>query len=249
MHPIAPGYLEVGMRGSLVGSLSGARPVLASSVPFVLVLVLGNVNVPPVPSAAAGVASADSLRTTRIGALEAPVVVIPSAQDSVRLEAGLSRAQMRRPLERYFGRFSRDTALVRRVARAVIREAQQQQVAASLIAAVLVTENTTLKPWAESHVGAVGLMQVMPMHAGQLGCPSADLVDIESNICHGTRILARNLRRTGSSSAALLRYNGCVRGTNTPDCHRYPARVLARAGQVRQELLLATAPSPSVAVR
>jgi hypothetical protein len=77
----------------------------------------------------------------------------------------------------------------------------------------------------------------MPMHAGQLGCDSADLVDVDSNICHGTTILARNLRRTKSSSAALLRYNGCVRGTNTPDCHRYPGKVLARAGRLRQEML------------
>jgi len=128
----------------------------------------------------------------------------------------------------------------------VIRQAHEEKVAASLVAAVLVTENTTLKPWAESHVGAVGLMQVMPMHAGQLGCDSADLVNVESNICHGTKILARNLRRTGSSAAALLRYNGCVRGTNTPDCFKYPGRVLARAGQLRQEILLAAVPTPAV---
>jgi soluble lytic murein transglycosylase-like protein len=102
---------------------------------------------------------------------------------------------------------------------------------------VLVTENTTLRPDATSSVGARGLMQVMPMHAGAELCRSSDLVDIDSNICHGTLILARDLRRTSSSTAALLRYNGCVRGTNTPDCRRYPSRVLARAGIVRRELL------------
>ena len=224
---------------SLVRSLFGARPVVASSMPFMVLLALGGRERPaaPLPEGA----QVDTLRTTHIGALETPAVATLTAEDSIRLESRLTRAQLRRPLERYFGRFSKDTAVVRRVTRAVIREAQQQQVAPSLIAAVLVTENTTLKPWAESHVGAVGLMQVMPMHAGQLGCESADLVDIDSNICHGTRILARNLRRSGSSTTALLRYNGCVRGTNTPDCHRYPGRVLARAGRVRQELLLASA--------
>ena len=50
-------------------------------------------------------------------------------------------------------------------------------------------------------------------------------------------ILAQNLRRTSSSTAALLRYNGCVRGTNTPDCRLYPSKVLARASRVRQEIL------------
>jgi hypothetical protein len=34
----------------------------------------------------------------------------------------------------------------------------------------------------------------------------------------------------------LLRYNGCVRGTNTPDCHRYPDVVKARVEQRAQAL-------------
>ena len=233
------------MRSTFVCSLFGARPAAATSVPFLVLLGLGNPASAPAPAAPV---PADTLRTTRSGAVAAPAPVVLTADDSLRLEAKLSRAEQRRPLERYFGRFSKDTALVRRVARAVVRQAHEEQVAASLVAAVLVTENTTLKPWAESSVGAVGLMQVMPMHAGQLGCQSADLVDVDSNICHGTRILARNLRRSGSSTTALLRYNGCVRGTNTPDCHKYPGRVLARAGQVRQEML-ASAPALMAAAR
>jgi soluble lytic murein transglycosylase-like protein len=144
---------------------------------------------------------------------------------------------VRRPIERYLGRFSDDRVLVRRISGAVLRESRRQQVPPSLIVAVLVTENTTLRPEAESMVGARGLMQVMPFHAGAQLCNSADLVDVDSNICHGTLILARNLRKTSTSVAALLRYNGCVRGTNTPDCHRYPHRVLARASRVRQEIL------------
>jgi soluble lytic murein transglycosylase-like protein len=235
------------MYSTLVSSLFGARPVVVTSVPFLVLLAFGEVD-SPTPPAAPAPDRVDSLRTSQIGALEAPAAVVLSAADSMQLEAKLTRTQLRRPLERYFGRFTTDTALVRRVARAVIREAHQQQVAPSLIAAVLVTENTTLKPWAESQVGAVGLMQVMPMHAGQLGCESADLVDVDSNICHGTKILARNLRRSGSSSVALLRYNGCVRGTNTPDCHRYPGRVLARAGNLREELLAAAEPREITAV-
>jgi soluble lytic murein transglycosylase-like protein len=171
-----------------------------------------------------------------------------TTMDSVRAEALLSPAEIRLPLERYLGRYSTDRLLVRRISRAVLRESQRQQVPPSLIAAVLVTENTTLTPEARSSVGAEGLMQVMPMHAGAELCGSSDLVDVDSNICHGTLILARNLRRTSSSAAALLRYNGCVRGTNTPDCHRYPSRVLARASVVRRELLAGTA-TLSIAMR
>jgi soluble lytic murein transglycosylase-like protein len=230
------------MRSTTICSLFGPRPAAVTSVPFLVLLAFGRTEPAPAPTLTAAV-PADTLRTAHIGATAA----VLTAADSSRMEAALTRAQLRRPLERYFLRFSKDTAMVRRVARAVIRQAHEEKVAASLVAAVLVTENTTLKPWAESHVGAVGLMQVMPMHAGQLGCDSADLVNVESNICHGTRILARNLRRTGVPSTALLRYNGCVRGTNTPDCFKYPGKVLARAGKLRQEILLAAGPAPAMA--
>jgi soluble lytic murein transglycosylase-like protein len=171
-----------------------------------------------------------------------------TVSDSMRAEAQLTSAQVRRPLEKYLARYSADRVLVRRISRAVLRESKRQQVPPSLIAAVLVTENTTLTPAAESSVGAQGLMQVMPMHAGARLCNSADLVDVDSNICHGTLILARNLRATSSPAAALLRYNGCVKGTNTPDCHRYPAKVLARASQVRREILQASQVLPPAAI-
>jgi soluble lytic murein transglycosylase-like protein len=209
----------------------------ATSVPLVVMLSFVNLESSrpaPVRADTVAVASVDSVIATPP---EAPVVL--SAQDSLRLETSLTRAALRPTLERYFARFNDDPVLVRRVTRAVLRESERQQVAPSLIAAVLITENTTLKPSATSSVGALGLMQVMPMHAGQLGCPSANLADVDSNICHGTRILALNLKRTRTSSAALLRYNGCVRGTNTPDCHRYPVKVLGRAGRLRQEILAA----------
>jgi soluble lytic murein transglycosylase-like protein len=161
----------------------------------------------------------------------------PTLGDSLRAEAALPAAALRRPLERYLSRFNDDRVLVRRISLAVLRESRRQQVPPSLITAVLLTENTTLRPEAESNVGAQGLMQVMPFHAGARLCNSDDLVDVDSNICHGTLILARNLRGTNSSVTALLRYNGCVRGTNTPDCRRYPGRVLARASAVRREIL------------
>jgi soluble lytic murein transglycosylase-like protein len=165
-----------------------------------------------------------------------------TALDSLEAERELSPAAMRRPLETYLARFSDDRVLVRRISRAVLREAGRQQVPPSLITAVLLTENTTLRPEAASSVGAQGLMQVMPFHAGARLCNSEDLVDVDSNICHGTLILARNLRATPTSTAALLRYNGCVRGTNTPNCNRYPAIVLARASRVRHEILAAAMP-------
>lgn len=186
-------------------------------------------------------------RTLLVGIKPGPAAEMPAAPDriataadSLRAESALQPTLVRPQLEVYFARFNGDRRLVRRISLAVVREARRQQVPPSLIAAVLVTENTTLKPEAKSSVGALGLMQVMPMHAGAALCGSSDLTDVDSNICHGTLILARNLRRTPTTRAALLRYNGCVRGTNTPDCHRYPTKVLVRAGKVREQILSST---------
>jgi soluble lytic murein transglycosylase-like protein len=200
------------------------------------ILLITGAGVPASVEVSAVAVIADSAAIDSIETPTAPARQ-PTLQDSVRAETALPSAAVRRPIERYLGRFSDDRVLVRRISGAVLRESRRQQVPPSLIVAVLVTENTTLRPEAESMVGARGLMQVMPFHAGAQLCNSADLVDVDSNICHGTLILARNLRKTSTSVAALLRYNGCVRGTNTPDCHRYPHRVLARASRVRQEIL------------
>lgn len=135
------------------------------------------------------------------------------------------------PMERVLLRYRNDPDLVRRISVALVREANRTQVEPRLLLAVLLVENPWLNPTAKSSVGAVGLMQVMPVHDGQWGC-GVNLEDIDTNICHGARIFANDLRRTGGDvDRALLRYNGCVHGTNTPDCEQYPNRVFAKAGR------------------
>ncbi len=75
-------------------------------------------------------------------------------------------------------------------------------------------------------------MQVMPFHAGSWSACGNDLEDVDSNVCHGARIFAHYYRSSGGNlDRALLRYNGCVNGTNTPDCHQYPNHVFAHAGR------------------
>lgn len=135
------------------------------------------------------------------------------------------------PMERVLLRYRDDPKLVRRISVALVREANRTHVEPRLLLAVLLVENPWLKPDARSSVGAVGLMQVMPEHDGRWGC-GANLEDIDTNICHGARIFANDMRRTGGNvERALLRYNGCVHGTNTPDCQQYPNRVFAKAGR------------------
>ena len=126
-------------------------------------------------------------------------------------------------------RYTDDRDRVNRIAAALVKESRRRKIGSSLLVGVLLTENPWLDPRATSFVGARGLMQVMPFHAGQWGCGSSDLFDIESNICHGVAVLAENLGRSKTLQQALLGYNGCVRGTNTPDCWRYPAKVFREA--------------------
>jgi hypothetical protein len=126
-------------------------------------------------------------------------------------------------------RYTDDRDRVNRIAAALVKESRRRKIGSSLLVGVLLTENPWLDPRATSFVGARGLMQVMPFHAGQWGCASSDLFDIESNICHGVAVLAENLGRSKTLQQALLGYNGCVRGKNTPDCWRYPAKVFREA--------------------
>lgn len=129
-----------------------------------------------------------------------------------------------------------DSTLAMRLALALVDEGRATGTAPGLLASVLLVENPWLDPDRRSFVGAVGLMQVMPFHAGNWGCSGDDLEDIEVNICHGARIFANAMERSkGNLDRALLRYNGCVRGTNTPDCFEYPERVYAKAGRAQLE--------------
>ena len=93
------------------------------------------------------------------------------------------------------------------------------------------------KPTARSFVGARGLMQVMPSWAGTWRACGRDLYDIEANLCNGTSILGWYLdRNPGNEQKALLGYNGCVRGTNTPNCFTYPEKVNRLKHQVQREM-------------
>lgn len=119
-----------------------------------------------------------------------------------------------------------------RIADAAVRQAYTERVPPALVLGVMLTENDQFKPTARSKVGAVGLMQVMPKHwrtrtlRERFG---TNLRDDATNVKYGVFILGYFSRKVPDSTAqqegwrrALLTYNGCVRGTNTPTCHRYP---------------------------
>jgi soluble lytic murein transglycosylase-like protein len=138
----------------------------------------------------------------------------------------------------YLRKYTKDTVRANRIATALIREGGKRNLDPALLVGLLIAENAKLDPQARSNVSARGIMQVMPFHAGKWKeCPSRDLADIDSNICYGTSILADMVRRSPSMQRALQRYNGCVRGTNTPNCHTYSGKVMKYADQAASAML------------
>lgn len=157
--------------------------------------------------------------------------------DSSTLEGEVVARYDHLPLAQILRRTA-EPEIANRVARAIVKESRQLQLPPSLLAGVLLTENSRLEPETVSSRGAVGLMQVMRFHAGVFDCDSDDLLQVEANICHGARVFAGYLKRSNDVRSALLRYNGCVRGRATQSCRRYPSKVLRQAERIRHQLLL-----------
>jgi hypothetical protein len=140
-----------------------------------------------------------------------------------------------RPVEQSLQKWGVGPELARRVAWPLVENSYERGLDPATVVAVLLLESSG-RPLATSFVGARGLMQVMPMHQGRWQGCGEDLYDIESNLCYGTSILAWFLgRHGGDERGALLAYNGCVRGTNTPNCHTYPVRVKRLRDRIQQD--------------
>lgn len=129
----------------------------------------------------------------------------------------------------YIGRDRADS-----IARVAVREAYHRRIPPALVLGVMLTENDRFKPNARSKVGALGLMQIMPrLWTPNLGpILGHNLRDDETNLRYGVYILKHFAKRTPDSldagaviRTALLGYNGCVHGSNTPDCRAYPEKV------------------------
>lgn len=151
------------------------------------------------------------------------------------------------PIERVLQDYRNDPALDRRIAVSLVREANRAGLEPRVLLAVLLVENPELNPRARSSVGAVGLMQVMPVHKGNWAACPDDLEGVDANICYGAQIFAFLYRRDGNAERALLDYNGCVHGTNTPNCRSYPYRVYASAGRASLLEWLSAGPSGAAA--
>ena len=155
--------------------------------------------------------------------LDARIVRSPNFQrDSAAFAADLVRT----------GRMSKGRADT--IAYYAVREAYARGIPPAVIFGVMLTENAVFASIATSNVGAVGLMQIYPkIWLKELGAKFGTNLAVDStNLKYGTYILSQYIKsRQGQSAtpaqvnAGLLRYNGCVHGSNTPNCHTYPSKV------------------------
>jgi hypothetical protein len=129
-----------------------------------------------------------------------------------------------------------DSARADSIAEVAVREAYVRGISPAIIFGVMLAENARFISGATSNVGAVGLMQVYPkvwLTKEMTDSLGKDLATDSTNVKYGVFILDRYFHpRTKSGgttnrdwATALLRYNGCVKGTNTPRCHTYPGKV------------------------
>lgn len=114
-----------------------------------------------------------------------------------------------------------------------VRESYRNGIPPAVVFGVLLTENSRFISGAMSNVGAVGLMQVYPKVwlkalSKKFG---SDLASDSTNLKYGIFILKQYVKSdsgavtSSDATKGLLRYNGCVHGTNTPNCKTYPSKV------------------------
>lgn len=182
----------------------------------------------------------------RAVAPDVPTPILPNSPlaDSVaRIEASTEFAEQKQRFAADLVRTGRmSQARADSIAHFAVREAFLRGVPPAVIFGVMLTENAQFISRARSNVGAVGLMQVYPKVwfkslSKKFGDPNIEADS--TNLRYGVFILEQYLKprgkkatgrhivttQPGSLMKGLLRYNGCVRGTNTPKCHTYPSKV------------------------
>ncbi len=172
-----------------------------------------------------------------------PLLTGPLADSVARIEASPEFAEQKRRFAADLVRTGRmSSARADSIAHHAVREAFLRGVPPAVIFGVMLTENAQFISRARSNVGAVGLMQVYPKWwfkqlSEKFGDPNIEADS--TNLRYGVFILEHYLKPRGKQATGehtiatapgslmkgLLRYNGCVRGTNTPRCHTYPSKV------------------------
>jgi len=202
----------------LLASVPEARGTLARALPAIL----------PINTAVAALAEH----------VAGPAVVETAATDESPTEAEddditASSDPRQRAVTQYLSkRYRVADEAVGRVVAAAWFAGRDQQVDPLLILAVVAIESS-MNPFAESAMGAQGLMQVMThVHADKFVAHGGDsaALDPVANVRVGSAILADLIRRGGSVERGLQLYVGAG---NHSDDGGYSARVLAEHARLR----------------
>ena len=169
---------------------------------------------------------------------EVAAVIAPA--DSTAIDQFMATSKFQKEKQNFYADVMRlkqvDSARADSIAHFAVREAYRRGISPALIFGVMLTENSRFISNATSNVGAVGLMQVYPkvwLTKEMTKLFGRDLATDSTNVKYGVFILNQYFKpkdrkgqvRERDWATALLRYNGCVRGTNTPRCHTYPSKV------------------------
>jgi soluble lytic murein transglycosylase-like protein len=104
-----------------------------------------------------------------------------------------------------------------------------------LLVLAVISVESRFNPIAESVMGAKGLMQIIPrFHLDKLRAAGGEdaVLDPESNIHVGARILQEYVHRTGTLEAGLQFYNGALRDNSA----QYAQKVMAERSRLEQVL-------------
>ena len=206
-------FLVAASIGAIVVSVRHVHPIFANQPTVVASLTKA------IPAAKAALAAPEPLKDT---SQIAQLVSSPEFDaDRRAFSADLMKT----------GRMSQERA--DSIAYYAVREAYLNQIPPAVVFGVMLTENAKFVSGAMSNVGAVGLMQVYPkiwLKALREKFGS-DLASDSTNLKYGIYILKQYVKSDSGKvtpndlSKGLLKYNGCVRGTNTPNCKTYPNKV------------------------
>jgi hypothetical protein len=164
-------------------------------------------------------------------------VLAPTPADTTQLGRLVASPQFQKDKEAFKADLIKtghvDSVRADSIAFYAVRESYRNGIPPAVVFGVMLTENSRFVSGAMSNVGAVGLMQVYPKVwlkalSGKFG---KDLATDSTNIKYGVYILSQYVKSDSGAvsaknvSSGLLHYNGCVKGSNTPNCHTYPSKV------------------------
>jgi len=105
-----------------------------------------------------------------------------------------------------------EPSLARSYANEIVDRSHQYNLDPSLVFAVIFVESS-FDSAAVSRVGAIGLMQIMPLWKVEFDSPDDNLFDYRTNIEYGCRVLRKYIDQYGSIELALQAYNGDIHGS------------------------------------